>query len=96
MPLPLNSGPAAHSEPEGVWPARRRPTLDWLMLETRTQPFIDNIFVEMCSRLVTEGVPIDRATLHFSTRNPSGWAPASSGYQGWTRPISRPSIMASS
>jgi len=70
MPLPLNSGPAAHSEPAGMWPARRRPTLDWLMLETRTQPFIDNIFVEMCSRLVTEGVPIDRATLHFSTRNP--------------------------
>ncbi|MET0746877.1 MAG: adenylate/guanylate cyclase domain-containing protein [Rhizobium sp.] len=70
MPSPSNSLPTSELESGGDWPAQRHKTLDWLMLETRTQPFIDNIFVEMCNRLVAEGLPLARATLHFSTRNP--------------------------
>ena len=70
MSLPLDVGPDAHRPSAGEWPARRRQTLDWLMRETRTEPYIDNIFVKMCDRLVAEGVPVDRATMHFSTRNP--------------------------
>src|SRR4051794_40129627 len=54
----------------GDWPDRRHKVLDWLVKQTPTQPFIDNIVVEMCRQLATEGVPVARATLHFSTRNP--------------------------
>jgi adenylate cyclase len=46
------------------------PIFDWLLVEARAQPFIDNIFVELCGRLVEHGVPVARATMHFSTRNP--------------------------
>jgi adenylate cyclase len=55
---------------DGVWPARQRSILDWLVIETRNQRFIDNIFVEMCDRLIEAGVPVARGTLHFRTNNP--------------------------
>ena len=65
-----NTGPGSDAALDGDWPLRRHKVLDWLVIETPTQPFIDNIFVEMCNRLVAEGVPVARATLHFSTHNP--------------------------
>ena len=55
---------------EGHWPVRRRQILDWLINDTRNERFIDNIFVEMSNRLVEEGVPLKRASLHFRTRHP--------------------------
>jgi adenylate cyclase len=70
MLSPSNAILDANCTLDGDWPARRHKVLDWLVTETPAQPFIDNIFVEMCNRLVAEGVPVARATLHFSTRNP--------------------------
>jgi adenylate cyclase len=72
MNLVLNNAPlpVQPSPKEGLWPTARRSTLDWLMIETRTERFIDNILVEMCRRLVEEGVPISRATLYMRTLNP--------------------------
>lgn len=67
MSLPLNAG--LDSDLTGAHPTLGK-IVEWLMLETRTQPYIDNIFVELCQRLVAMGVPVARATLHFSTRNP--------------------------
>ncbi|WEX74203.1 adenylate/guanylate cyclase domain-containing protein [Sinorhizobium numidicum] len=58
------------SEGEGTWPIRRRKILDWLVIETRDERFIDNIFVEMCRRLSEAGVPVARATLHFRIHHP--------------------------
>ncbi len=55
---------------EGIWPARRRRIIDWLVIETRGERFIDNIFVELCNRLVEAGVPVARATLHFRIHHP--------------------------
>ena len=55
---------------DGVWPARRRKVLDWLVNDTRRERFIDNILVEMCTRLVAAGVPVARASLHFQTNHP--------------------------
>ena len=31
---------------DGVWPERRSRILDWLMIESRGQRFLDNILVE--------------------------------------------------
>jgi adenylate cyclase len=63
---------AAWSSPDGsgVWPVKRRKVLDWLMIETRDELFIDNIFVEMCNRLLDADVPVARATLHFAIQHP--------------------------
>ena len=61
---------AAQRSRSGVWPEKRRATLDWLMMETKNERFIDNILVEMCRRLVDEGVPVARATLHIRTLHP--------------------------
>lgn len=55
---------------EGSWPVQRRSVLDWLIIETRNERFIDNILVEMCERLVAAGVPVARATLHFRINHP--------------------------
>ncbi|WP_457663071.1 adenylate/guanylate cyclase domain-containing protein [Sinorhizobium medicae] len=55
---------------EGIWPVRRRRIIDWLVIETRGERFIDNIFVELCNRLVEAGVPVARATLHFRIHHP--------------------------
>ncbi|WP_085033392.1 adenylate/guanylate cyclase domain-containing protein [Ensifer aridi] len=70
----IQSLPEAHSgslrDSDGRWPERRRRVLDWLVLETRGERFIDNIFVEMCRRLAEAGMPVARATLHFRIHHP--------------------------
>nr|WP_244598543.1 adenylate/guanylate cyclase domain-containing protein [Rhizobium tubonense] len=58
------------ADDDGLWPAQRRRVLDWLMTETREQRFIDNIFVDMCQKLVDAGISVARATLHFRIDNP--------------------------
>ncbi|PDT00678.1 adenylate/guanylate cyclase domain-containing protein [Rhizobium chutanense] len=65
-----NKAASAVEAEEGVWPIRRRAILDWLVNETRGERFIDNILVEMCGKLVSAGVPVARATLHFRTNHP--------------------------
>ena len=55
---------------DGVWPERRSRILDWLMIELRGQRFLDNILVETCQRLVEDGIPVARATLHLRVNNP--------------------------
>ncbi|PZM11364.1 adenylate/guanylate cyclase domain-containing protein [Rhizobium tubonense] len=55
---------------DGIWPTRRRRILDWLVNETRNQRYIDNILVEMCQRLVADGFPVARSSLHFRTNHP--------------------------
>jgi adenylate cyclase len=55
---------------DGVWPVSRRAVLDWLVNETRTQRFIDNILVELGQRLVAANVPVARCTLHFRIQHP--------------------------
>ena len=62
--------PGLHQRVHGDWPVARNATFDWLMLETVDQQFIDNILVEMCERLIADGVPVTRSTLHMRTLNP--------------------------
>ena len=58
------------ADPGGHWPRERRPVLDWLVKQTSAERFLDKILVEMCKRLVAEGVPVARATLHVRTQHP--------------------------
>ena len=51
-------------------PAHRSATLDWLVRETVGQPFLDNLYGELCDRLRAEGVPLARATMHLRTLHP--------------------------
>lgn len=55
---------------DGQWPHQRHNVLDWLMNETRTERYIDNLFVSLCERLNAAGIPVSRATLHFRTYHP--------------------------
>lgn len=57
----------------GRWPTRLSSALDWLVRETSTLPFVDDLYAGFCERLVAEGVPIDRATLHLRTLHPQFW-----------------------
>lgn len=70
MQSDLDTDSGIRDDSEGVWPVRRRKILDWLMNDTRDERFIDNIFVQMCLRLVEAGVPVARGTLHFRTLHP--------------------------
>ncbi len=54
----------------GQWPARRSAALDWLVNETAGQPYLDNLFAELCQRLRAEGLPLARATMHLRTLHP--------------------------
>jgi adenylate cyclase len=54
----------------GRWPTRLSAALDWLVRETHDQPFLDNLYAELCERLREEGVPLDRATMHLRTLHP--------------------------
>jgi adenylate cyclase len=54
----------------GAWPTTRCATLDWLVQETAGQPFADDLFAELCERLVLDGVPLKRATMHLRTLHP--------------------------
>jgi adenylate cyclase len=57
-------------ESGGKWPNERRAVLDWLMNETSSQRFLDNLLVEMCERLVRDGVPVARSSLHLRIQHP--------------------------
>jgi adenylate cyclase len=54
----------------GRWPNRRTATLDWLVIQTYHERFVDNLFAELCGRLAAEGIPLDRASLHLRTLHP--------------------------
>jgi adenylate cyclase len=54
----------------GKWPADRRVVLDWLMNETSSQRFLDNLLVEMCERLIGDGVSVARSSLHLRIQHP--------------------------
>ncbi|KRD63731.1 adenylate/guanylate cyclase domain-containing protein [Ensifer sp. Root278] len=68
--MQISSQPPSPSIEGESWPARRRSVLDWLIIETRNERFIDNILVDMCERLQAVGVPVARATLHFRINHP--------------------------
>src|SRR5258708_25704092 len=51
-------------------PPRSSQIINWLMRETRDEPFMEPIFVEMCSQLRLAGVPVARASLHIQTHHP--------------------------
>ncbi len=53
-----------------LWPSRPYEILNWLVLETSGQRFIDNLFVELCQRLNNMGVSVARAALNFMVENP--------------------------
>src|SRR6202795_3709001 len=42
----------------------------WLTSDTRDEPFIDNIFAELCVRLQRAGIPVKRASLHVLINHP--------------------------
>lgn len=44
--------------------------MQWLINDTRDEPFIDNIFAEMCVRLRLAGIPVKRATIHVLVNHP--------------------------
>jgi adenylate cyclase len=60
----------ASDNPAASWPSRRSEALSWLVNGVADQPFLDNLFVELCERLRASSVPIDRATLHLRTLHP--------------------------
>lgn len=70
----------AMNEQDGVPSARStmitHSIREWLLKETRTERYIDNILVSLCERLRSLGVPVARSTLHFQINNPQ-WLGAS-------------------
>lgn len=44
--------------------------LHWLTNDAREERFIDNIFAEMCVRLLRAGLPVKRASLHVLIQHP--------------------------
>ena len=44
--------------------------LEWLVSRNSDEQFIDELFAEMCERLVVAGVPVARGTLFFDAHNP--------------------------
>jgi adenylate cyclase len=59
------AGASARARPE-----RRRGALDWLVREAHEERFLDNLLVKLCERLVADGLPVARVSLHFQTSNP--------------------------
>ncbi|MDX7950179.1 adenylate/guanylate cyclase domain-containing protein [Lichenihabitans sp. Uapishka_5] len=55
---------------EGHWPQARTAILDWLVRDLSSQPFFDNLLVDLCTRLHAEGVPIARSMLIVRTNHP--------------------------
>lgn len=53
-----------------LWPSKPHEILTWLVVETSSQRFIDNLFVELCQRLNNMGVSVARAALNFMVENP--------------------------
>ncbi len=62
----MATGPAE----SGQWPSRRSPVLDWLAAGVADQPFVDDLFGDLCRRLRAHGLPLDRATLHLRILHP--------------------------
>lgn len=58
---------------EAGWPIYRGATLAWLVGEAVTIPFVDDLLPELGQRLVAEGVPLDRLTMHLRTLHPQFW-----------------------
>lgn len=54
----------------GTWPNRRGAALDWLVNESRSLRFADDLLAELCRRLVDDGLPLARATLHVRSLHP--------------------------
>jgi adenylate cyclase len=69
MNFALDSKVAQHVK-SGIPSPLGRQVLNWLMRETRDEPFIEPIFVGMCSQLRLAGLPVARASLHFQTHHP--------------------------
>ncbi len=53
-----------------AWPTFPSAALDWLVRESGTIPFVDNLLAELCSRLTLEGLPLARVSLHLRTLHP--------------------------
>jgi adenylate cyclase len=53
-----------------LWPLRRSPALDWFVRMNHEQPYLDNLFDELCHKLVEDGLPITRATLNVRGLHP--------------------------
>ncbi|MBP0617495.1 adenylate/guanylate cyclase domain-containing protein [Jiella mangrovi] len=66
----IRAADRAVSETKGQWPRWRSGILDWLIGETPSERFADVIFQELCDRLVAEGLPVARATVHFRIEHP--------------------------
>ncbi len=58
------------SADDGIWPTRRSAVLDWLTTGVTDEPYLDDVFAELCDRLRASGMPLDRATLHLRTLHP--------------------------
>jgi adenylate cyclase len=57
-------------EENALWPHQRSDVLDWLVTGTSDNRYIDNIFVEMCGRLRSQGISIARASMNFLVQHP--------------------------
>ncbi|WP_320197683.1 adenylate/guanylate cyclase domain-containing protein [Agrobacterium sp. rho-13.3] len=64
------AGLSNHYAPKAFWPSHPNDILNWLVLETSDQRFIDNIFVELCQRLNDSGVSVARASMNFMIQHP--------------------------
>ena len=58
------------SRAAGHWPERRLIALDWLILESGRERFVERLFAGLCVRLLEDGLPIARSTLHLRTLHP--------------------------
>ena len=54
----------------GTWPSRRQAALDWLVNESRDLRFADDLLAELGRRLIDDGLPLARATLHVRSLHP--------------------------
>lgn len=54
----------------GTWPSRRSAVLDWLVDDARSLRFADDLLAELGRRLIAEGLPLARATLHVRSLHP--------------------------
>ncbi|MBB4291522.1 adenylate cyclase [Rhizobium leguminosarum] len=48
----------------------RNRILKWLMEESWQERFTDNLFVQLCDRLLAAGIPVERGTMHFRLQHP--------------------------
>lgn len=70
MALTNRLGLPASNQDARLWPPLRSDVLNWLVTETSDNRFIDDIFIEMCVRLRSQGLSIARATLNFLVQHP--------------------------